>query len=84
MAFSNPNIAVDISQVASGFKIKLTAEKVAKAVYLSGFTEGFFADNYFDLIPRRAVEVEFKTEKKMSVDEFRRLLKVRSLVDAFN
>ncbi|MEP6789128.1 MAG: glycoside hydrolase family 2 protein, partial [Acidobacteriota bacterium] len=84
MAFSKPNIAVDVSPSANGFKIKLTSDKVAKAVYLSGFTDGFFVDNYFDLIPGKAVEVEFKTDKKMSVDEFRRSFNVRSLVDAFN
>ncbi len=84
MSFSKPNIGVDVSPSATGFKIKLTVDKVAKAVYFSGFAEGFFVDNYFDLIPGRAAEVEFKTDTKMSVDEFRRLLKVRSLVDAFD
>ena len=75
--FSKPNIGIDVAPSPNGFKIKLTTDKVAKAVYLSGFTEGFFVDNYFDLIPGKTVEIEYKTEKKMSVDEFRRKLKVR-------
>ena len=84
MSFSKPNIGVEVSPSPTGFEIKLTTDKVAKAVYLSGFTDGFFVDNYFDLIPGNTAEFEYKTEKKMSVDEFRRKLNVRSLVDAFN
>jgi beta-mannosidase len=84
MSFAKPNITVDVSPGSNGFKIKLKADKVAKAVYLSGFTDGFFRDNYFDLIPGKATEIEYKTEEKMSVEEFRAKLKVVSLVDAFN
>jgi beta-mannosidase len=83
MSFSKPDIRTEISPGANGFMITLTSDKVAKAVYLSGFTEGFFADNYFDLIPGKTVKIEFRAEKKMSADDFRRKLKIRSLVDAF-
>jgi beta-mannosidase len=84
MPFAKPNIVGDITSTSHGFKIKLTADKVAKAVQLSGFTDGFFVDNYFDLIPGIGAEIEYKTEKRMSVEEFRAKLKVRSLIDAFN
>ncbi|HRH46743.1 MAG TPA: hypothetical protein PKY82_34175, partial [Pyrinomonadaceae bacterium] len=81
---SRPNIKTEISTSANGFKIVLSTDKLAKSVYLSGFTEGFFSDNYFNLIPGRNIEIEFQTKQKMSVDEFRQKLKVRSLIDAFN
>ena len=84
MAFSKPEIKTKISATKDGFKISLSTDKMAKDVYLSGFTEGFFADNYFDLIPNRNVEIEYRTTQKISVDDFRQKLKVRSLVDAFN
>ena len=84
MSFLKPNIGVDVSPSPNGFKIKLTTDKVAKAIYLSGFTDGFFVDNYFDLFPAKTAEIEYKTEKKMSLDEFRGKLNVRSLVDAFD
>jgi beta-mannosidase len=71
------------SPIANGFKIALSSDKVARAVYLSGLTDGFFADNYFDLMPGKTVEVEFRAEKKMNADESRRMLKARSLIDAF-
>jgi hypothetical protein len=57
---------------------------LAKSVYLSGFREGFFTYNYFNLIPGRPVEIEFRPKVKMSGEEFRRNLKVRSLIDAFD
>ncbi|MEO6590023.1 MAG: glycoside hydrolase family 2 protein [Pyrinomonadaceae bacterium] len=83
MAFEKPNIKTEIIANAHGFVIKISSDKLAKAVYLSGFTEGFFADNYFDLIPGKFLEVEYKTADKISVDEFRQKLKIISLYDAF-
>lgn len=80
---SRPNIKTEISATANGFKIILSTEKLAKSVYLSGFTDGFFTDNYFNLIPGRNIELEFQTKQKISADEFRQKLKVRSLIDAF-
>jgi beta-mannosidase len=84
MSFAKPNIKMEVLPRAGGFTIKVSSDKVAKAVYLSGFTEGFFADNYFDLIPGKTMEIEYKSTKKMSADEFINNLKIRSLYDAFN
>jgi beta-mannosidase len=83
MAFSKPEIKTRIAPTRDGFKITLSTNNLAKSVYLSGLAEGFFADNYFDLIPGREREVEFRAAQKMSADEFRQKLKVRSLFDAF-
>jgi len=84
LSVSRPAIKTEIIQSANGFKIGLSTDKLAKSVYLSGFTEGFFADNYFNLIPGKNMEIEYHTSQKMSVEEFRKMLKVRSLIDAFN
>lgn len=84
LSVSRPNIKTTISASANGFKVSLTTDTLAKSVYLSGFTEGFFTDNYFDLIPQRIIEIEFQTKQKMSLDEFRQRLKIRSLNDAFS
>ena len=83
MTFTKPNIKTEIAPTANGFKITLSTDKLAKSVYLSGFTTGFFADNYFNLIPGKTMEIEYRADNKMSVEEFRKNLKVRSLVDAF-
>jgi beta-mannosidase len=65
-------------------RLTLTTDKLARAVYLSAEgVEGFFADNYFDLIPGRPVEVEFRPRGRVRLEAFRKNLKVRSLADAF-
>lgn len=83
LSVSRPNIKTEISPIVNGFKITFSTDSLAKSVYLSGFTEGFFSDNYFNLIPNKNVEIEFRTKQKMTADEFRQKLKVRSLIDAF-
>ncbi|MBA4183588.1 MAG: hypothetical protein H0X49_06205 [Acidobacteria bacterium] len=84
MMFSRPEIKTEITAGEKGFKITLATDKVAKAVFLSGLSEeGRFVDNYFNLVPGKKTEIEFRANSKMSVDEFRKKLKVRSLVDAF-
>jgi beta-mannosidase len=84
LSLSRPNIATTVAKSADGFKIALSTDKVAKSVYLSGFSDGFFSDNYFNLIPGRTVELNFRANATIGVDEFRRRLRVRSLIDAFD
>jgi beta-mannosidase len=81
--FAAPTIKTEITRTASGFRLALSTDKLAKSVYLSGVPEGVFADNYFDLIPGRPLTVEFRAREKMTDEAFRRRLKVRSLIDAF-
>jgi Beta-galactosidase/beta-glucuronidase len=83
LAFSRPNIKTEVVPSLRGFKVTLSSDKVARAVYLYGFKDGFFVDNFFDLIPGKPMLVEFRNDAKISIDEFRNALKVRSLVDAF-
>jgi len=77
------NIAAEVAPARNGFRVTLTTDKLARAVYLSTRTEGFFTENYFDLIPGKPVEVQFQTTVKLPVDKFREQLKIRSLKDAF-
>jgi len=76
-------ITSEVTRIKNGYKITLTTDKFARAVYLSTKAEGFFADNYFDLFPDKPVEIEFRTRQNIPVEEFRNQLKVRSLKDAF-
>ncbi len=84
LRISRPQIKTEIAASRNGFKVVLSSDRLAKSVYLSGFTEGFFSDNYFNLIPGKPFEVEYQTNSKMSIEEFRKMLNVRSLIDAFN
>ena len=84
MSFTRPEIKTEIAPNEKGFKITLTTDKAAKAVYLSGLNEdGKFADNFLNLIPGKKTEIEFRTTRKMSAEDLRGKLKIRSLIDAF-
>jgi beta-mannosidase len=79
-----PLIRTDIVPARHGFKISLTTDKFAKAVHLSlDNGEGSFSNNYFDLLPGKKAEVFFRTGATMTVSDVRRLLRVRSMSDAF-
>jgi beta-mannosidase len=79
-----PQISTGVTQVRNGFKITLASDKFAKAVYLSlENADGFFSDNYFDLIPGKKVEVEFRPRARLALNDFRKRLRVRSMKDAF-
>jgi beta-mannosidase len=88
LSMPRPQITTEVVPVRggfpSGFNVTLSADKFARAVYLSTPNyAGFFSDNYFDLIPGQKVEVEFRTGAVVALDDFRKQLKIRSMADAF-
>jgi beta-mannosidase len=84
LALPPPQIKSDIVPMPGGFKITLSANKFARAVYLSASNyAGFFSDNYFDLIPGQNVEVQFRTGTAVPLSDFRKQLRIRSMADAF-
>ncbi|MGI9066080.1 MAG: beta-mannosidase [Pyrinomonadaceae bacterium] len=84
LSLAKAQITTDVVPVRGGFKVTLSADKFARAVYLSTPNHtGFFADNYFDLLPGRKVEVDFRAGGKVGLSDFRDNLKVRSMADAF-
>jgi beta-mannosidase len=84
LALTTPDITSLISPTKSGFLITLTTNEFARGVYLSlSQGNGFFSDNYFDMIPGRKVEVELRLRQPIKLNDLRRNLQIRSLVDAF-
>jgi beta-mannosidase len=84
LSLPKPQINAEVVPLRGGFKITLSADKFARAVYLSSPDyAGVFVDNYFDLIPERNVEVEFRAAKPIGLNDFRKQFKVRSMADAF-
>jgi Beta-galactosidase/beta-glucuronidase len=83
MSFARPDIKTEVTLATGGFIVRLSSDKVARAVDLYGVPTGFFRDNYFDLLPDRPAEIYFRNDANLSLDQFRSALKVRSLVDAF-
>jgi len=79
-----PRISSEAVRMRTGFRIILSSDKLARAVYLSAPNyAGAFVDNYFDLIPGRKVEVEFCTGSPVNLADFKKRLSIRSLADAF-
>src|SRR5258705_1098982 len=84
LVMPTPRITTDVLPTKGGFKVSLSADKFARAVYLNvPGGDGVFSDNYFDLLPGRKMEVEYRTHSKMIPDQFRNQIKIRSMVDAF-
>jgi beta-mannosidase len=79
-----PQIKVDAVQTANGYKLTVSSDKLAKAVYLSSKADGFFSDNFFNVLPDKPVELEFRTKTTLPVDVFKKQLRARSLKDAFS
>ena len=77
-----PKVSHEISKTDSGFDITLSTDKLAKSVYLQiGDEQGFFSDNYFDLLPNEKVTVNLKTD--ISEEKLNEILTIRTLDDAF-
>ncbi|HEV7747833.1 MAG TPA: glycoside hydrolase family 2 protein [Pyrinomonadaceae bacterium] len=84
LALGRPQIETDVVAMNGRFKITLSTDKLARAVYLtSPEYAGVFADNYFNLIPGKKVEVVFRPKVAVGLRDFRDKLKIRTLEDAF-
>jgi len=77
-----PEVKFEISKASEGFEISLATNKLAKNVYMTiGDEEGFFSDNYFDLLPGK--EVKVKLETQLSQEKLQEVFKVRTLDSSY-
>ena len=84
LSFSKPEITSAVTPVRGGFRVKLSTDKFAKAIFLSvAERDGFFSDNFFNLAPGREMTVEFHSRTLLSLKEFQERLQIRSVFDAF-
>ncbi|TGD78260.1 beta-mannosidase [Hymenobacter wooponensis] len=81
----NSKVEADWKQTNdSTFQVTLQSKTLARAVMLTlAQADGFFADNYFDLLPGEKKTLTFQSKAPITVAELRRQLVARSLVDAF-
>lgn len=78
LKLSAPDIESAVETVENGFSITLSCESLAKNIYLNiDGINGFFTENYFDLLPCTNVTVHFVTDNK--IDRFAEKLKIISL-----
>ncbi len=85
LELTDPGIKAEVDDAPNGYNITLSCESLAKNVYLSADDDsvhGFFTDNYFDLLPRSPVTINYITDKK--IENFPQKLKIISLYDTVN
>jgi beta-mannosidase len=81
---SKPEITSDVVRTRTGYSIKISSDKFAKAVYLAvPEHDGFFTDNFFNLAPGREMTVEFRSSVPISLEQLKQRLQIRSMYDAF-
>jgi beta-mannosidase len=77
-----PTIEHTVSKTNDGYDITVQTDKLAKNVYLQmGDEDGFFSDNYFDLLPGEKPIINLKSN--ISEDKLNEVLTIRTLNDAF-
>ena len=77
-----PTMKYEINAVDGGFEISLNTDKLAKNLYMTiGDEEGFFSDNYFDLIPGKTVKV--KLETNILKEKLNEVFAIQTLDSAF-
>lgn len=65
LVFSNSKVKFDLIKTDSGYNISLESSNLVKNLYLDlkESKEGFFTDNYFDLIPNKKYQISLKTKQ---------------------
>jgi beta-mannosidase len=77
-----PDVKFSIEAADGGFEITLSTDKLAKNLYMTiGDEEGFFSDNYFDLLPGQ--EVKVKLESKITKEKIQEVFAIQTLDAAF-
>ena len=72
-----PEVTLKASNTEDGYMLELTTDVLAKNVYLSMDAEGFFEDNYFDLLPGEARTIHLKTELKAGITREIRIMTIK-------
>jgi beta-mannosidase len=71
-----------IEKAENGFVIHLSTDVLARNIYMQiGDLEGFFSDNYFDLLPGGKANVFLSS--KSGEEAIKSAFTIRTLVDAF-
>jgi len=73
-----PEVKYEIAAIDGGFEISLNTDKLAKDLYMTiGDEDGFFSDNYFDLIPGQAVKIKLDTE--ITMEKLQEIFAIKTL-----
>jgi len=82
LVLPKPMIKTKVEKAGNCFHLILESNELAKNVYLSTIKgEGFFSDNYFDLIPGKKVIITFSPIRP--IDNLNKILVIKTLTDTF-
>ncbi len=82
LKLSPPELATEIKKTKSGYQIEIISKPLARSVMLScGDDDGFFSDNYFDLLPGRKKIVAYRTT--LDEKQIEQQLRAVSLIDSY-
>jgi beta-mannosidase len=85
LKLANPELSREISETATGFRVKLDATKPALWVWLSlGDLEARYSDNFFHLDAHAPLEVDVVPAVPLSRADFEQAIVVRSLFDTYD
>ena len=80
-----PGLSWSVKKERDYFDITITTERLAKNVYLQeNGIEGFFTDNYFDMLPGKSINVTFTSESRLNISDFIDNLEVLSIIDSYS
>jgi beta-mannosidase len=81
LILGKPIISRTVTRTPDGFVVTLSANHLAKNVYLRNDVAGAFSDNFFDLLPGETHSVTFKSSYKGN--EFESKLRITSLGESY-
>ena len=81
----DPGLSWSVKKERDYFDITITTERLAKNVFLQeNGIEGFFTDNYFDMLPGQSITVTFTSESRLNISDFIDNLEVLSIIDSYS
>jgi len=82
LQFEQPEIKKTISKISDQeYEIQLTTEKLAKNVaFFTAKSEGFFSDNFFDMIPGKTYKIKF-TGKAVDLENDIQVMNLNKVVN---
>lgn len=84
LALVKPTITAKVTDSGSGFEVSVSSDTLARNVRLTYEPDdGFFTDNYFDLLPGTMVTVNYEPKGEVALEALRSGLVVESILDAF-
>ncbi|MGQ7869757.1 beta-mannosidase [Sunxiuqinia sp. sy24] len=83
MKLPTPELNYEIASSEGGYRITIKTDQLAKNLFMTiGDEEGFFSDNYFDLLPGETAEITLSTS--IAEDQLKEVFKIQTLDAAFN